>query len=67
MSNCTGALNGPADSATMPTWYQGNLTGVLNMIIGSEAMSSKGEMRNTHWILLSQNTSDGIGSYLNIV
>ena len=59
MSNCTGVLNGPAGSATMLTWYQDNFTGVLNRLVGSEAMSGKGEVRNTHWILLARNTSDG--------
>ena len=39
MSNCTGVLNGPAGSAAMLTWYQGNFTGVLNRLAGSEAMS----------------------------
>ena len=60
MSNCTGVLNGPAGSAAMLTWYQG----VLNRLAGSEVMSGKGEMRNTHWIPLAHNTSDGPGSYL---
>ena len=59
MSNCTGVLNGPAGSATMFTWYQGNFTRVLNRPTGSEAMPGKGEMRNTHWIPLARNTSDG--------
>ena len=67
MSNCTGLLNRPASSAAMLTWYQGNFTGVLNSLAGSEAMPGKGEMRNTHWILLAHNTSDGPGSYLKIV
>ena len=40
VSNCTGVLNGPAGSATMLTWYQGNFTGVLNRLAGSEAMPS---------------------------
>jgi hypothetical protein len=59
VSNFTGVLNRPAGSATMLTWYQGNFTGVLNRLAGSEAMPGKGEMRNTHWILLAHNTSDG--------
>jgi hypothetical protein len=67
VSNFTGALNGPAGSATMLTLYQGNFTGVLNRLTGSEAMSSKGEMRNTHWIPLAHNTSDGPRSYLKTV
>ena len=67
MSNCTGVLNGPAGSATMLTWYQGNFTGVLNRLAGSEAMPGKGEMRNTHWIPLARNTSDGPGSYLKTI
>ena len=67
MSNCIGVLNGPAGSAAMLTWYQGNFTGVLNRLAGSEAMPGKGEMRNTHWILLARNTSDGPGSYLKTV
>ena len=67
MSNCTRVLNGPAGGAAMLTWYQGNFTGVLNRLAGSEAMSGKGEMRNTHWISLARNTSDGLGSYLKIV
>ena len=41
MSNCTGVMNGPAGSAAMLTWYQGNFTGVLNRLTGSEAMSGK--------------------------
>ena len=53
MSNCIGVLNGPAGNASMLTSYQGNFTRVLNRIAGSEAMSGKGEMRNTHWILLA--------------
>ena len=67
MSNCTRVLNGPASSATMLTWYQGNFTRVLNRLAGSEAMSGKGEMRNTHWIPLAHNTSDGPGSYLKAI
>ena len=67
MSNCTGALNRPAGSAAMLTWYQGNFTGVLNRLAGSEAMSGKGEMRNTHWIPLARNTSDGPRSYLKTI
>ena len=67
MSNYTGVLNGPTGSATMLTWYQGNFTGVLNRLAGSEAMSGKGEMRNTHWISLAHNTSDGLGSYLKTI
>ena len=67
MSNCTEALNGPAGSAAMHTWYQGNFTGVLNKLVGSEAMLGKREMRNTHWIPLAHNTSDGPGLYLKIV
>ena len=67
MSNCTEVLNGPVDSATMLTWYQGNFTGVLNRLAGSEAMSGKGEMRNTHWIPLARNTSYGPESYLKTV
>ena len=59
MGNCTGVLNGPTGSATMLTWYQGNFTEVLNRLASSEAMSGKGEMRNTHWISLARNTSDG--------
>ena len=39
MSNCTGVLNGPADNATLLTWYQGNFIVALNKLIGSEAMS----------------------------
>ena len=39
VSNCTGVLNGPAGSATILTWYQGNFTEVLNKITGSETMS----------------------------
>ena len=39
VSNCTGVLNGPVGSATMLTWHQGNFTGVLNRLTGSEAMS----------------------------
>ena len=66
MSNCIGVLNGPAGSAAMLTWYQGN-TGVLNRLAGSEAMPGKGEMRNTHWILLAHNISDGPGSYLKTI
>jgi hypothetical protein len=38
VSNCTGVLNGPVGSATMLTWYQGNVTRVLNRLAGSEAM-----------------------------
>ena len=67
MSNCTGVLNGPTGSAVMLTWYQGNFTGVLNRLTGSEAMSGKGEMRNTHWIPLACNTSDGPGTYLKTI
>ena len=67
MSNYTGVLNGFAGSATMLTWYQGDFTGVLNRLIGSEAMSGKGEMRNTHWIPLACNTSDGPRSYLKTI
>ena len=67
MSNCTGVLNGPAGSATLLTWYQGNFTRVLNKLAGSEAMSGKGEMNNTHWILLTRNTSDGPRSYLKTI
>ena len=51
----------------MLTWYQDNFTRVLNRLAGNEAMSGKGEMRNTHWIPLAHNTSDGPGSYLKIV
>ena len=65
MSNCTGVLNEPVGSATMLTWYQGNFIGVLNRLAGSEAML--GEMRNTHWIPLACNTSDGPGSYLKTI
>ena len=67
MSNCIRVLNRPAGSATMITWYQGNFTGVLNKLVGSEAMLGKGEMRNTHCILLAHNTSDGPGSYLKTI
>ena len=67
MSNCTGVLNGPAGSAAMLTWYQGNFTGVLNRLAGSEEMPGKGEKRNTHWIPLAHNTSDGPGSYLKTI
>ena len=67
MSNCTGVLNGPTGSAAMLTWYQGNFNWVLNKLAGSEAMSGKGEMRNTHWIPLARNTSDGPRSYLKTV
>lgn len=67
MSNCTKVLNGPAGSAAMLTWYQGNFTRVLNKLASSEAMSGKGEMRNTHWISLAHNTSDGLGSYLKTI
>ena len=67
MSNCIVVLNEPANSAAMLTWYQGNFIGVLNRLAGSEAMSGKGEMKNTHWIPLARNTSDGPGSYLKIV
>ena len=67
MSNCTGVLNGPAGSAAMLTWYQGNFIGVLNRLASSEAMLDKGEMRNTHWIPLARNTSDGPGSYLKTI
>ena len=63
MSNYTRVLNGLTGSATMLTWYQGNFTGVLNRLTGSEAMTGKGEMRNTHWIPLARNTSDGLRSY----
>ena len=38
MSNCTGVLNGPAGSATMFTWYQGNFIEVLNRLTGNEEM-----------------------------
>ena len=48
MSNYTRVLNGLVGSATMLTWYQGNFTGVLNRLDGSEAMPGKGEMRNTN-------------------
>ena len=67
MSNCIGVLNGPAGSATMLTWYQDNFIEVLNRLTGNETMSSKGEMRNTHWIPLARNTSDGPGSYLKTI
>ena len=67
MSNCTGVLNGPTGNAAMLTWYQGNFTEVLNRLAGSKEMSGKGEMRNTHWILLAHNTSDGPGSYLKTI
>ena len=67
MSNYTGVLNRPTSSATMLTWYQGNFTGVLNRLAGSEAMPGKEEMRNTHWIPLSHNTSDGPGSCLKTI
>jgi len=67
VSNCTGVLNGPVGSAAMLTWYQGNFTGVLNRLAGSEVMPGKGEMRNTHWIPLAHNTSDGRGSYLKTI
>lgn len=67
MSNCTGVLDGPVDSAAMLTWYQGNFTRVLNRLAGSEAIPGKGEMRNTHWILLAHNTSDGPRSYLKTI
>ena len=67
MSNCTGVLNEPAGSATMLTWYQGNFIGVLKKLVGSEEMPSKGDMRNTHWIPLAHNTSDGPGLSLKIV
>ena len=59
MSNYTRVLNELAGSATMLTWYQGNFTGVLNRLAGSEAIPGKGEMRDTHWIPLVHNTSDG--------
>ena len=64
MSNCIGVLNGLIGSVALLTWFQGNFTGVLNRLAGSEAMLGKGEMRNTHWIPLSHNTSDGPRSYL---
>ena len=67
MSKCTGVLNELAGSATMLTWYQGNFTGVLDRLAGSEAMSGKGEMRNTPWIPFARNTSDGPGSYLKTI
>ena len=67
MSNCTEVLNGPGNSVAMLTWYQGNFTEVLNRLAGSEAMLGKGEIRNTHWIPLARNTSDGLGSYLKTV
>jgi hypothetical protein len=67
VSNCTGVLNGPAGSATMLTWYQGNFTRVLNGLADNEAMLGKGEMRNTHWIPLACNTSDGPGSHLKTI
>ena len=41
MNNCIEVLNGLVGSATMLTWYQGNFTGVLNKIVGSEAMPGK--------------------------
>ena len=41
MNNCTEVLNGPTGSAAILTWYQGNFTGVLNSLAGSEAMSGK--------------------------
>ena len=67
MSNYTGVLNGPAGSAAKLTWYQDNITGVLNRLAGSEAMSGKGDIRNTQWIPLTYNTSDGPGSYLKTI
>ena len=67
MSNYTEVLNGSTGSAVMLTWYQGNFIRVLNRLAGSEAMPGKGEMRNTHWILLARNTSDGPGSYLKTI
>ena len=67
MSNCTGVLNGPTGSAALLTQYQGNFIGVLNRLTGSEAMSGKGEMRNTHWISLARNRSDGPRSYLKTI
>jgi hypothetical protein len=67
VSNCTGVLNGSAGSAALLTWYQGNFTGVLNRLAGNEAIPGKGEMRNTHWIPLAHNTSDGPGSDLKTV
>ena len=39
VSNYTVVLNGPAGSAAMLTWYQGNFTGVLDMLASSEAIS----------------------------
>ena len=67
MSNYTWVLNGLIGSTTVLTWYQGNFTGVLNRLAGSEVMPSKGEMRNTHWIPLAHNTSDGLRSYLKTI
>ena len=67
MSNYTRVLNDPTRSATMLTWYQGNFIGVLNRLAGNEYMPGKGEMRNTHWIPLAHNTSDGPGSYLKTI
>ena len=67
MSICTEVLNVPVGSAAMLTWYQGNFTEVLNRLAGSEAMPGKGEMRNTHWIPLARNKSDGPGSYLKTI
>ena len=67
MSNYTGLLNRPAGSAAMLTWYQGNFTEVLNKLTGNQAMSGKGEMRNTHLILLAHDTSDGPESYLKTI
>ena len=38
VSNYIRVLNGPAGSAAMLTLYQGNFIGVLNRLVGSEAM-----------------------------
>ena len=40
VSNYTEVLNGLARSASMLTWYQGNFTGVLNKLVGSEELPS---------------------------
>ena len=61
MSNCTEVLNGPAGDATMLTLYQGNFTRVLKKLLEVKQCQVKGDMRNIHWILLDQNTSDGRG------
>ena len=38
VSNYIVVMNGPAGSAALLTWYQGNSTGVLNRLASSEAM-----------------------------